>query len=444
MTHISVHEWGRVAVSNGSEQGREQLSRAQANALIGQAKAHPLGGEEGTAILCDHYRHLSARQMVGMIAASGCSLEILPKVDPADGESDASIRRRLVHMLDVALDLGIGDISTASLATQGETLLDILIRIFADRLLAEARRGLPRAYLAEDAVLPVLRGRLDVIRQFTAHAARADRLACRFDALSPDTPLMQVMKCCVGRLRAHARIHETMRRLDELRMLLVDVTDIPMQALPWAAVILDRTNRGWQSLYRLARLLLHRQWQATHHAHRGVEGVTLLFPMNDLFESYVAALMRRAVRGTGFSVQVQGGGLFCLIEEGGDRRQRFQTRPDLLIKRGGQTCLIIDTKWKRLAPDIEDRKRGINQADVYQMMAYGRLYGCANLVLLYPHHAGLGIQELDIGYGVAASNDRLRVATVDLANNTGALATRMFGLLDAEGVVASLDVASSR
>ena len=97
----------------------------------------------------------------------------------------------------------------------------------------------------------------------------------------------------------------------------------------------------------------------------------------------------------------------------------FRTRPDILIRRDGQIVAIVDTKWKCLRRASEDSKRGISQADVYQLMAYAQLYSCGRLLLLYPHHAGLlaepGIQA---SYGIAVSGklvpDQLQVATVDV------------------------------
>ena len=74
-----------------------------------------------------------------------------------------------------------------------------------------------------------------------------------------------------------------------------------------------------------------------------------------------------------------------------DKRQVFHTRPDILIKRGDTVLQVIDTKWKRIAARIDDRKLGVSQADVYQMMAYGRLYQCGKLTLLYPHHGAAGM-----------------------------------------------------
>lgn len=435
MTHLTVHEWGRVPVRTGNnDDGSDAFTRAQANALLAATRAHPLANQHGTNILIDRHSEIIAGQMVGVIAAPGCSLEILPKIDSESSEPDGAIRHRLVRMLDVALGLNLGEGQAAAMARQTETLLDILIRLFTDRLLAEARRGLPRAYLAQEDDLPALRGRLDVRRQFTALAVRADRLACRYDALMADTALLRIMKASVILLRRHARATETIRRLDELRFLLADVSDVPASNLPWSQVRIDRTNPRWETLYGLARLFLKREWQATHHCSRAQHGVTLLFPMNDLFEAYIAALAKRALRGREWAVHAQGGGLFCLIEEGEGGKQRFQTKPDLLIKRGRETVMVIDTKWKRIGRNPEDAKRGVSQADVYQMMAYARLYRCPDVMLLYPHHAGLGTDTLNAAYGILAGEERLQVASVDLLSGEAAVAVRLAELISAVGL----------
>lgn len=430
MSHLSVHEWGRVGVFNGIGHVPEgSFSRSQANAIRLAARAHPLGGDEGLGILSDHHTHLTAKQMVGVIAAPGCSLEILPKIDGDARENDETIRTRLVSMLDVALGLKLGDGQALAMARQKETLLDILIRLFADRLMAEARRGLPRAYLTQEDDLAALRGRLDVIRQFTHHAVRPDRLACRFDSLMADTPLLRIMKACVLMLRRDARSVETQRRLDELRFLLSEVSDVPVTALPWAQVRIDRTNRRWETLYGLAKLFLKREWQRTNHDAKSSQGITLLFAMNDLFEAYIAALARRALRDSDLTVHSQGGLRYCLMEEGESGRQRFQTTPDILIKRDGQVAMVIDTKWKLIGRNPEDKKRGVSQSDVYQMMAYARLYECREVMLLYPHHTGLGPDALVAGYGMMAGDERLRIASVDLVAGEAAVVRRLAGLI---------------
>lgn len=372
MTHLTRPEWGRIEVGEGG------FTRPQANAMLEAARAHPLGGRDGTAILCDHYGYLRARQMVGVLAAPGCSLEILPKVDPeAPDEAVATVRDRLVHMLDVAFGLGLSLGSSAAMERKADSLLEVFIAAFAERLLAEVRRGLPRQYVACEEDLRALRGRLDVGRQFTVNAVRPDRLACRFAALEADGPLLQVMKACVLLVERHARGSETRRKLAELRFLLAEVREVPRAALPWRQLRIDRSNGRWRALLELARMLLGGDFQRVHARANAPEGITLLFAMHALFERYIAEQLRRALAGSGLEVVAQGGGLCALGAWQGVGGESHPTYPDILVRRGGEVLCVIDTKWKRFAD-------GVSQADAYQMIAYARLYRCRHLILLYP------------------------------------------------------------
>ena len=114
-------------------------------------------------------------------------------------------------------------------------------------------------------------------------------------------------------------------------------------------------------------------------------------------------------------MEAQGGGLFCLREEDQQGRQLFQTRPDIIIRdQAGRARLIIDTKWKRISTQLEDKKQGVSQTDVYQMMAYGELYDCADLLLLYPRQTGVGKTRRRLLIKPSGLR-KLRVADIDIA-----------------------------
>jgi 5-methylcytosine-specific restriction enzyme subunit McrC len=230
--------------------------------------------------------------------------------------------------------------------------------------------------------------------------------------------------------------------LDELRILLADVSDVlPAQAA--GKITLDRTTHGWRSVLALARQLLGRDWQDTKSAREAPEGTSLLFPMNDLFEAYVAALARRALSPFGIEVRAQGGGAFCLADwSGGDGEwpgRLFATKPDLMLRRNGRTLAIVDTKWKAVGRDITDRKRGVAQADIYQMMAYAQLYRTDRLMLLYPHHAGLGDAGLIAEHRIAvARGAKLDIGSVDVrATRSACVAALAELLLPMTGAVAA-------
>jgi 5-methylcytosine-specific restriction enzyme subunit McrC len=96
----------------------------------------------------NHPKKLRAQQVVGVIAADDVTLEILPKID--GNESDAAARRSLVHMLAAVLDLDIVEGSLTDLGWQRDYLLEIVIRLFCDRLFEAFHRGLPRRYVPHE------------------------------------------------------------------------------------------------------------------------------------------------------------------------------------------------------------------------------------------------------------------------------------------------------
>jgi 5-methylcytosine-specific restriction enzyme subunit McrC len=414
MPAYSLREW--EAVPHGDGEGCIPPHLAQR--LVALAKASPFAGRGGGGVLEDRRHDLRARGVVGVLAVPGGTLEILPKIDVGEKEGSPQetreIRKRLVHMLAVALDLKIETGRMTDLDWQHETLLEILIRIFCDKLTEAVRRGMPRRYTLHEDDLPTLRGSLDIPRQFTRHVANPGRLACRYDELSEDIAINRIMKATIGHLARMSRNSANVQRLRELAFVYADVAEISIPALRWEAVVVDRTNRSWQELFGMAQLFLRNRYQTTS-AGLG-QGSALLFEMNTLFEEYIGRLVSRALAGSDFRVTLQGGRLFCL-KSLDDERAVFQTKPDILIWRAGQVAQVIDTKWKRISARVDDPKQGVSQADVYQMMAYAHLYKAPRLTLLYPHHAGLGDEEgIRARFRVTGQETLLETASFDISS----------------------------
>lgn len=414
MPAYTVHEW--EALPHGD--GAGCMPPHHARRLVALARTSPFAGRGGGGVLEDRRHDLRARGVVGVLAVPGCTLEILPKIDVGEKEGSTEekreVRKRLVQMLAVALNLKIETGRMTDLDWQRETLLEILIRIFCDKLTEAVRRGMPRRYTLHAGDLPTLRGSLDIPRQFTRHIANPGRLACRYDELSDDIALNRIMKATIGHLAQISRNATNVQRLRELAFVYADVSEVSIPALQWDNVVIDRTNRSWQELFGMAQLFLRNQYQ-TISAGSG-QGSALLFEMNALFEEYIGRLVSRALAGSDFRVTLQGGRMFCLTSLD-DGRAVFQTRPDILIWRAGHVAHVIDTKWKRISNRIDDPKQGVSQADIYQMMAYAHLYKAPRLTLLYPHHAGLGDQEgIRARFQVTGQETVLETASFDISS----------------------------
>jgi 5-methylcytosine-specific restriction enzyme subunit McrC len=54
------------------------------------------------------------------------------------------------------------------------------------------------------------------------------------------------------------------------------------------------------------------------------------------------------------------------------------------LERHDKDLLIIDTKYKVRQADARDKKKGVAQTDMYQMLSYGYRRGCKRIILLYP------------------------------------------------------------
>lgn len=399
---LTCREWEQLKTGDDGLTEREaDRLHAAATRAARRLKPH--------AVLTRTRDGLKAGQTVGILSVPGRTVEILPKIDR---ENDA-VRKALIRMLAVALDVRIAAGELSALDTQRRDLLELLARLFADRLLAAVRRGLPRRYIAHEDDLPVLRGRLNVTRQVTHLAVRPDRLACRYDELSEDTPLNRVLKAAVTRLARLVRAPANVRSLAELAARFEAVSDSPHPLRE--AVRLDRTNTAFHDLYRMACLFLDDKWQST--ASGDADGFALLFPMNELFEKFVGRCLKRALAPG--AVRLQPGGRHAITDADGGLL--FAIRPDAVFDAPDRT-IVFDTKWKKLKPDKEDL--GVEQGDVYQMLAYSRAWGATRLILLYPWRKETSDKDGPLRqWTVAHSNCALDIATVDVGAPDKVVAT---------------------
>ena len=387
----TIREWGNLPIGQDgvSQQAAERLLALADRATKRLRTPQRVLSRSGTS-------RLQAGQVVGVLSVPSACVEILPKIGPA---GEPSVRRALTHMLAVAHALPVADAEPAALETQRENLPEILIRSFATRLLAAVRRGLPHRYRLVEDDLRLLRGKLDVRRQLTRHAVSRELLACRYDELSVDTPLNRVLKAAVKRLRSATSSAPNARRLDELtaRFDLVGDSPNPLRE----RVRLDRTNSTFHRLHRIARLLLAGDWQSTTTG--GNEGFALLFPMNQLFEEFIGRSMKRALSPR--SVRLQARGRYAL---NADRGQVFALQPDIVVDED----IVVDAKWKSLMPG--ETTVGVEQSDVYQMLAYERAYRARRLVLVYPWYEGLAAPGVFKRWHVPETRTAFEVVTVDI------------------------------
>lgn len=257
---------------------------------------------------------------------------------------------------------------------------------------------------------------LSVTDQIRQNLARPDRLACVFDEFSENNMLNQALKAALRVLAKVAQSQANQRNIAELIFCFQDVDDVAPLTIKWELASTNRLSARYKPILALARLFI--EGKSPDVVSGAGEGFALLFDMNELFESYVGAIVRRVFGARGMTVSLQGPKRHLARHTNG--KPAFELRPDIVASQDGRIAFIIDTKWKRLKEAAY--REGVSSPDVYQMFAYATQYTSPDVTLLYPHHVGLGDWEpkraeywLNAGTETGALLDQsISVSTIDL------------------------------
>jgi 5-methylcytosine-specific restriction enzyme subunit McrC len=384
-TNIIVREyaWLTTTTLDSSTLDRRQISRSAfdwlctVNSSLRSSGAALVHVENRYWVKLDNY--------VGVLQTPcGTQIEILPKhIESEDciSESRALLRR----MLEKALDLPSREFETADLQVFNSPVTEWVIREFLNALDHLVKRGVRFDYQRVEEEQRFLRGQLNLARQLRQRPGHQINFHLRHDIFSPDRPENRLLKLGLERICTATRIAENWRLANELRNLLVEIpasTNIEDDFDRWSQ---DRLMAHYQKIKPWCELILYRQ---TPFALLGDwEGISLLFPMEKLFERYVEVYFRKNLW-EGARLQTKPASRYLCKHDGA---KIFRLEPDFLIEREDEKW-ILDTKWKLLDSADRGHNYGLSQSDFYQLFAYGRNYlhdqqhGC--LVLIYPKRAG--------------------------------------------------------
>ncbi len=375
---ISCIEHESLPIVDNRHAGQRALGRKHARLLSKIESSLP----------CNTFRwghnRIKWTQYCGVIQLGDLTLEILPKIHGKE-DDPGSCRDALVRMLKKAKQLRSHRGGQASVNIQKHTLLDVFILHFCEELQAQIVQGKIKRYTNREENLPVLRGRLLTAQQLKHNLFHRERLYCRYDELGEDIPLNRIIKFTLRLLLPKTRSPLARKRVTELLMSFDSVRDVSITGESFDRLVIDRVNARYQAVIDQCKIFV-RGLNPDVLAGSG-KAFSLLFDMNRLFETWVAAIMRGYARRQGLRLREQGPRKYLAHRLDIDKSV-FQMKPDIaLLDQDNQVTLLADAKWKLL--DATDHKLGVSQGDMYQMQAYANRYGVDHLALIYPAERGL-------------------------------------------------------
>lgn len=321
---------------------------------------------------------ISANNYVGIISLKdGTTIQILPKTLAGEGgEAEAKAKKLLVDMLRTYRDFPHKSLQTAGVNTAKLDIFEIFIRMFTDEVLLLVKRGLSRGYETMQENGTCFKGKLLFTQHIRENIAHKERCYTQFDEFTGNRPENRLIKTTIRKLLRHTH---SIRNRTDLKTLITTFAGIPESESiedDFTSCVSDRSTRDYANALRWCRVFLSGK---SFTMYEGSEvAFALLFPMETLFESYVAHQLKRSLNPDEFMVNIQDKKYHLF-----DEPRKFQMRPDIVVHRkADHAVFVLDTKWKVLSN--KKNNDGISQADMYQMYAYQKKYGARYVTLLYP------------------------------------------------------------
>ncbi|MDD5792116.1 MAG: McrC family protein [Erysipelotrichaceae bacterium] len=349
---------------------------------------HEFSGNEENADALDFMRIsykrnvgdvVTIKNYVGLIQMNnGYQVQVLPKIsfDTGEDAGNKETKRIFLKMLKSMKDFPSKVFNDASLKVDRMNLYEIFINMYLQEVRQLVKRGIKSAYVGQEDNLKFYKGKLLTSQHIKANMVHKERFYVAYDEFHPNRPENKIVKATLIKLQKLTTSAENSKEIRQLLTAFEMVEPSTNHTKDFSQVTIDRNTKDYEMLMQWSKVFLLNKSFTTFSGENTSRA--LLFPMESVYESYVAQQMKKVLGPAGWDVSSQDKGHYLFMEP----RRQFALRPDIVCTRGDR-IVIMDTKWKSLINN-ERANYGISQADMYQMYAYSKKYGTSEIWLLYP------------------------------------------------------------
>lgn len=319
------------------------------------------------------FKVIKPQNYVGVINIDNkVQIEILPKIDISD---ENKLRNLFLKMLSCLKEFKGKSFKNAQINDSKLPIYEVFIQMYLNEVQELLKRGLKSDYLAIEENLTFFKGKFLINQHLKHNIIRKDRFYMAYDEFHinrPENRLIKTTLLKLNKISSNGKNQLLAKRLLAEFEMVNQSTNIDKD---FSLVKKDRNAQVYQSLMTWSQVFLKNKSFSTF---KGTENVNaLLFPMEKIFEAYVAKQLKIEFPKWNVETQKEDKYLFDEPEE------TFQLKPDIYMSKEG-VGIVLDTKWKRLIRNSNNY--GISQSDMYQMYAYAYKYDVENIILIYPKH----------------------------------------------------------
>jgi 5-methylcytosine-specific restriction enzyme subunit McrC len=315
-------------------------------------------------------RSLQVQSSVGVLQTpSGTQIEILPKIYSNHGQElgPNQVRNILVRMLGYLRNSPFKQNDHALMADVSIPLIEVFISYFLEQVNKLVKRGIRSDFVSTQNNIGFVKGKLLVADQIRQNLVHRHRFFVEYDEFQLNRPENRLIRSTLEKVNNIVSKSSNQRLCREL---LFAFNSVPIAAnirTDLALCSKDRSMVYYEQVLAWCRIILLDQ--SPIGSAGDTRSISLLFPMERIFEDYVAARMRQLH--PDWQIKTQARDHYLMQHEG---KNIYLLKPDLVLKRG-KSRVVADTKWKLLGQDnSKPIQNSIGQADLYQMFAYGKKY----------------------------------------------------------------------
>lgn len=262
---------------------------------------------------------------------------------------------------------------------------ELIINLIANQFLETVSNQPLTMYQPVEEAMQTPRGSINFKRYIANSLVSGNfqNIECDYEPFLFDNKVNRVIKYCSRLLMNQTKFAENIQMLQEVVFILDEVEDIHCNSYEVENITLNSFFEDYNKVLDSCKLILNQQLYSSNTY--DLSQWCLLFPMEYIFEDFTAGFLADKFSND-WKVEYQKSNKSLATNEFG--KDVFQMQHDIFLtcKTLNNRKVIIDTKYKLRPSDFKnDIKKGIAQADLYQMTSYAFRRGCTDIFLLYPN-----------------------------------------------------------